>query len=409
MTRICLVLLFHSGNVLAALSAVKWYSYKQYTFEDCKIVTIINVPGIPRKELQITADIIEKMTSVHGWEKPVILSDNDIAIILQKGYLTSCKTQLKRFREYLGLERVDEIYYAHDVIGDIPRLAMNCYPEALRITFGDALGCVYDKKLHITLAQGTKQTVIVKIKFQFQKKCHTIRNSLRHFFLGRLNYLQASIAVLILPMDQTGLCLKDIVLHVVPKNIVQEIISHCLKAIPELDEYSRQILSVSPKPCFIFLLENFSEGNFTTMENEVNLYKNIIYKHVPLGATILIKKHPLSKMDTAELLVSHLGIDYNTRVISEPHSKYPIELWQKLVRECQIISFSYPAVSLQYLYDKKIIYPMNRTLIEKYINPAFWDSYFNADQMYRGQMENLSTWDRNSILWRGHCVLSHEN
>jgi hypothetical protein len=226
-------------------------------------------------------------------------------------------------------------------------------------------------------------------------------NRLTDVLLGKPQPYQADKAVLILPMDQTGNCLNDMELIVVPKQQVQKIISDCQNSIPELVEYSRVLLASGPPPYIIILLENISDANLTTLEKEVSLYEENIRSHVSPKATVFIKGHPLSIAPVDEMLSHRLGTDYFPRVISHEFARYPIELWSGLVRACQVISIAYSNITLAYLYDVPVIYALNNSLIEKYIKPVFWDSFRDADLLYRGQLANLKNWDGQSVLWKG--------
>jgi hypothetical protein len=291
-------------------------------------------------------------------------------------------------------------------VGGIAELAMNAFPNARHVTFGDALGSVYDKELHLGMASGKNRKDLAMARHTPgppKSLASSVKRALKTCVLGRPKPLQATKAVLVLPMDQTGQCLRDKKLLVVPKNIVERLLRQCERALPELSDYTASLLDSTPQPRFLLMLENFADGSFTTLEHEASLCEDIVRRHVPGGATVVLKAHPLAVAQLDKTLAARLSADYTVRCVSPAYSRYPMELWGDLVRSCQVISFSYCSISLTFLYDKAVIYPMTDALIERYIPSRFWDSYKNADALYQGQLRNLAAWDGQSVLWRGEC------
>ncbi len=406
MTRRCLVSVYGPGNVIAALSAVKWYGLQRYADERADVVTIVHHPGLPDDMAKEAGIVVERMISSQGWSKPTILLAEDIEEITHAGRLASYREILQRFRHRIGADNFDEVFYAHDVVGPVAELAMNAYPKAEHITFGDALGSVYDKQYHLDLASGT--SFVTRQDCRLSRKyihpiyiIYMIKEQLRLIVLGGPKKVQATKAVLILPMDQTGNCLDDKELLVIPKKIVLDIISGCNSAILELSQYSETLMEDATDPSFLLLLENISDGGFISFEREVAMYEDIIRSNIPPGRTIFIKAHPFSVANIDEAVYRRLNSDYNARIVSSEFRRYPIELWKVLASKCQVISISYPSISLTFLYDRPVIYPMGASMIQTFIPERYWDSYMNADMLYKGQLANLSNWDGQGVLWRG--------
>ena len=405
MSRSCLVHVFGSGNVLAALSAVKWYGLQCYGDASADVVTLAHNPGLPDDAAQESALVVERIIASQGWPRPVVLTAGEMAEITRPGRWTPYQEILNRFRQKVSVAHFDEIYYTHDVVGRAAELAMNAYPRAVHITFGDALGSVYNKRYHLALASGAPQSQVnqqgVRTRLCPRRMLNALKTYLRQIILGEPQPFQASKAVLILPMDQTGDCLDDKELSIVPRQLVLDIISDCQQSLPELRSYSQKLLAGTPVPRFLMLLENISDGNFTSFEREVAMCEEMVRRHVPERATVFIKAHPLSVAPVDDALCSRLESDYTARTVSREFRRHPVELWSDLISACQVISMSYPSISLAYLYDKPVIYPVEPSLIKEYIPERFWDSYKNADMLYRGQLANLATWDGRSVLWKG--------
>jgi len=173
-------------------------------------------------------------------------------------------------------------------------------------------------------------------------------------------------------MDQTGNCLDGKELLIVPKDLVLEVVSDSQKSVPELADYSRELLASAPGPHFLVLLENASDGNFLEFDREVALYEEMVRSHVSLGSTLIIKAHPLSIAPVDEALSRCLASDYVVRRVSDRFRRYPMELWRDLIRACEVMTMSYCSISLTFLYGKSVIYPMIPSLIEKYFPRQFW-------------------------------------
>jgi hypothetical protein len=407
MTRTCLVSLYGNGNVLAAIAAVHWYNLQKHPKDDIKVMTIVNTPGISNEIMQESGRITTKIITSQGWPEPIFLNHKDLSkFIPSLRNMITFRKGVRSFRQKLGIEQIDEIFYAHDVHGQVPGLVMNAYPEAERIVFGDGLGSIYNKIYHLTLKSGAsrekaRQAVRRGDNHQTGGLKRILINLITESLLGKPKPYQADQAVLILPMDQTGTSLDNVELIVVPRQYVQNIITQCQKSLTDLEEYMRKLLTSNPPPYAIILLENIADANLSKLEDEVTLYEESIKKNVLPGSTIFIKGHPLSIAPVDKMLCDRLGDDYSPRIISHEYARYPIELWKELLSACKVISIAYSSVTLAYLYDIPVVYALNDASIEKYIHPKYWEFFRDADLLYRGQLENLKTWNGQSILWKG--------
>lgn len=397
MSRSCLVHVYGNSSVLSALCAVKWYGLQRHGSERANVVTLVHNPGLSDALTNQSGAIVERLTASQGWSKPVVLTAGEMAGIIRAGRLTTYRAVLRRFREKISVDHFDEIYYSHDLSGRVVELVMNAYPDAVRITFGDGLGQIYDRR-YLTLAGGTQQGGQT---FSPRHVLNVLKTRIRLGLLGGPRFLQASKAVLTLPMDHAGDILDDKELFVIPKKLVLEIISDCNRENPELEQYSQGLLSSTPALRFLVLLSNLSDGHFTSIEREVAMYEEMVRHHAPQGAAVFIKVHPLSVAPLDEMLRSRLQADYTVQTVSREFNRYPIELWSGLISACQVITITSCVVSLSFLYDRPVIYPVGSSWVERYILPPFWDYFKDGDRLYRGQLANLPTWDGRSVLWRG--------
>ena len=402
-SRSCLVHVFGSGNVLAAISAVKLYGVQRYGNEHADVVTLAHNPGLSGDAAQESAAVVERMIASQGWPKPIVLTRGEMNEIT--GQWIPYGAVLRRFREKMGGSHFDEVYYAQDLVGRAAELMMNAYPGATHITFGDALGIIKNKRYKLALLglqpDRVNRQMALRTRLRPRRVLKELKACLQRTILGEPTPFQASKAVLILPIDQTGDGLNDKELFIVPKQLVLETLSDCQQAVPELVQYSRGLLTGTPAPHFLILLENFTDGGRTSFESEVAMYEEMVRSHAPQGATVLIKAHPNSVAAVDEALSSRLSPHYTTQVVSRDFRRYPVELWGDLIAACQVISMGYPGISLAFLYDKPVIYPFSSSMVETYFHQRVWDYYKYFDRVTRDRLASLATWDGQSVLWKG--------
>lgn len=118
MTRTCLVSLYGNGNVLAAISAVRWYNIQKHANEDVKVVTVVNTLGLSDVIMRESGKSITRIFASQGWSEPIFLNDQDMAEFVPSFHnMITYSKALLRFRKKLDIEHIDEIYYAHDIGG----------------------------------------------------------------------------------------------------------------------------------------------------------------------------------------------------------------------------------------------------------------------------------------------------
>lgn len=389
------------------MASVRWYGELSGGGAASRVVVLVHPPGTSRERARASGAIVERLIASQGWQAPIVLADDDVAEIIQASRRTvPYRETLRRFAKRVG-ESFDEVHFAHGLTGRVPELAMNAYPNAKRVVFGDALGSIYDARYFMALARGAsiaeaRRAAIERPPLHFRQVPRTIRHRMGSLALGGPRKLTADVAALVLPMDQTGNALADTPVSVVPKRLVLDVISDCQRAVPALAAYSGEVLKKTPAPHFVMLLENYADANMTSLDNEVAMYETAIRRHVPKGATILLKTHPLAVAPVDHMLRDRLEADYAAHLIPHDLVRYPMELWSGLVSSCEVMSMlSYCGISLAFLYGKVTICPVDDDLIERFFFQASWDRMRDAAVLYRGQLDNLATWDGESILWKG--------
>lgn len=406
-TRVRLVSIYGASSTLSALAAARWEDLRRAPHRGARVVTLVHPPTPSEQMARETAAVVARLVASQGWPEPVVLTDADVEHITRPGGReSSYRAALERFRRAVGLEHVDEILYAHDVVGRVPELAMNAYPRAERVMYGDGLGLVFDRRYLLALSGGASVEEALAAagpsRTRLRQVPGIVRGAVRRLVYGEPQWPPPTRAALILPVDVTGDSLRGIELSVPSKEMVLEVIAECQSALPELSSYSRDILTRTAAPRYLMLLENFTDAGMTSLENETNLYEAAIRRHVPAGASVLLKEHPLVTASVAEALSRRIGTDYPVHILPAALSRYPVELWRDLAVSCEVVSMlSYCGMSLGYLYGKRTIAGLDDDMIEQFFYRHSRQGLHRAGVHLRGQMANLATWDGQGILWKG--------
>jgi len=406
--RSVLVSVYGSGNLLAAMASVRWNGEQSGRGEADRVVVLVHPPVPSAEMVRANGEVVERLIASQGWPAPIVLTGEDVAQITRESdRFARYADVLARFRERVG-DGFDEIHYAHDMVGRVPELAMNAFPDAERIMYGDTLGSVYDPHYFMALAAGA---TIAEARREARERPRSPRGPLpraiargvREVALGGPQAFAAYKALLVLPMDQTGEALAGTPVSVVPKQVVTRIVSECQRVVPRIADYGRAIASDTPAPRFLLLLENYADADMTSFEDEVSMYEAIVRAHVPQGGTLLLKSHPLAVAPVADALCERLDSAYSVLVVPRDElARYPMELWSDLIASCEIISMlSYCGISLSFLYGKQTIYPMDAGIVERFFPERSWERMKDSDALYRGQLDALATWDGMGVLWKG--------
>jgi len=403
--RSCLVHVFGSGHVLAALCAVKWYGRVRYGDETADVVVLIHNPGLSDALAHESARVVGKMTSTHGWPEPIVLTRSEMNEITEGRSRNDQRHALQRFRGSLGRDRFDEIYYPHDVVGCAAELATCAYPNATPITFGDALGTVTTRPYQMGLLGLERRESSLALKMRSLTSPRAVARKLRALCrTGRewgATGIHAREAVLILPIDESGDGLLGTEPMTVPKDFAQGILARCQQAVPELAAYSQGLLAKTLAPHYLMLLQNWTDGNFTSFEHEVAMYEEMVERHVPHGATVFLKGHPLSARPLDKELCTRLLSRFAASVVSSALGLYPVELWGDLIASCEVVSMGYPGTSLAFLYDKQVIYPFSLDMVERFFPERMWVYLRYCDRFTRAQRARLTSWDGRGIFLQG--------
>jgi tetratricopeptide (TPR) repeat protein len=364
--------------MLPAASAVRAYSDVEND-----VTLILHMPGWDHDRLDKIEPLVRKLAGSQNWTNVIPITEQQMTQILGPTQNHDDPFAIKRFREFIGRESYDEVYYSHIVGGHAAQLCMRAYPNATRITYGESLGLMEDKDYVIASVTGSGWDENINPK---QRKPEP----------------EATKAVLILPADQTGDCLEGKELKIVPKSLALSVISEFQSSIPELNMYSQSL--VQRQPCFLFILNNIADANFLTPEQEVSMYEEIARANVPKGASLILKGHPLATYPVDQMTAERLSNDFDVSIISPEFSRYPLEICEYLLKNTQVISLSYTSISIEYLYGRPVIYPFTKELVEKYFSEKTWNRYKGNDDFFRTLREALKTWDGKGVICSGKRV-----
>ena len=202
----------------------------------------------------------------------------------------------------------DEIYYPHDVVGDLYPVLTRSYPDARRVCIGDGLGNVYERKVHLSYLGLNPETDPM------------------------FGFHAPDMAALFLPVDQSGNFLKKVPLLVCPKRILEEVIEQCIAATYELQDYIQIILNAyQGRPKILLLTENNAEGGFIDFDREVEMYAEMILPLIEKNSVVLIKPHPGETLPRSRRIQEILKSKAETVELHEKFNRYPIELCIKLM------------------------------------------------------------------------------
>jgi hypothetical protein len=358
-----LLCLYYPQQLLPGLAAVM--SFRRHCGVDAQApltVLVWSHPATERKARERRLQAFKVLLGGFPWVALFFLEQDEV-----KSHLSHNSRVMKKakyLRGKFGQDAFAVVYYAHDISADfIAQSAMQAYPNASRVCFGDALGVVYGNDYF------TDQTFPVGVVEAFVRPIQTIRNLLyrikRNWSLpNRRHRLDAGHAVLILPCDPGS----DFLLEKELQSVDYESLCHVLAGLSNSAE--RRLISqkcldeADANSSVVMLLGAYSESRLTSDIQECALYVEAARLHIPHGSKIILKAHPVSQPEKIALIKKALSAHYKTVVA--PNDEIPIETMPSLVKNYKIISFSYSSVSLLYLYGSNVLHAMNDTLIDMF-------------------------------------------
>lgn len=290
------------------------------------------------------------------------------------------------------------IFYPHDVSGDAVCLAVERFPNALRVCVGDALGTICDREHYFNnlIARHRPSTTSVLRK---------IRQTLSSFSRKRVaiqGSIKPDIASLIIPVDLSGKSLRGVKLLVPEIEKVRTSILRMSAAFPKLSEFAVTVQEQrGSQKCFTLLMQNSAECGTISIEREIEMCATIIRQIAPVGSLIVLKGHPGEKFDRFDGVSQRLGNDFRFIKVPPHLKRIPLELWTDLIEISEFIGFSYSTVSLRYLFGKEVVNPVSPDFIARWFDKVHWESYIASQKAYQIPIHRLETWKGNGPLASG--------
>lgn len=407
MSRLCLVGVQGPLQLCAGLIAMEWYGLiKRGSAEAEAVLLLYDFLVAPEQEGPIVEAIMQ-IASAIKWQKIVFIGGEEMNEI----NLTDRGARITKLKNKIGTYDFDEIFLARNYIGMGSTLILNSYPKATRVAYGDGFGLVgtqiFTEVFSSNIANLFGRFVRVGKKVLFGQMSVTgIYNRIQGVVKRKLNIevlplLPFDAAVLVLPIDYSGVYLDHIPLYVPSREHLLNVLDRINIWMPELNEYCLDLIKNITGDCYLYLFISPTESGCTSLSNEVAMYLETIRENSPRGTTIFIKLHPRKPVTFANYLLADLKDDYNTIIINQRKFKsIPVEFWIPLIMRCKIVSFSSSSLSLKYIYNKNVITGFSVDRIRKYFFKKSWVIFEDDYYLWREAVEALKTWDGKSILWR---------
>jgi hypothetical protein len=417
----CVVYASTPLHAISAVSAV----LAQNSHSHIAVKVLIQWPGPVDEASYEIANIIAEMLSHFNFIGSVktVPESELIDVLTQKS-----RAKLANFFfSILGWQEVNEIYYSHDLGGYMYYSLATTFSSAKLICYGDSMGIVAERDEYLSDLRKSKVieknntlsltyilNSIVRLANLQKGFARTVRNwIINPIFLSKVkinsddslpDFISANfhpdLAILIMPVGQSKNFLKKLNLKVCNRVAVTEIVNTCIKSCSNLSLYIDQLLISFPQARkFILLTENFAECSFMDFDREINMYCEFIETHCLPGDVIFLKSHPGEILPRNQKIIEALGTTYQIVELSPKFKRYPIEIWEKLVKQTAIISTGSTILNLKYLYDLNLIIPLNSESIEYWFPKERWSLIKEAIRLYLEPLKRLPHWDGNGILW----------
>jgi hypothetical protein len=408
----CVIHAMTPTNVLAALCAVETlFSRRLAALE---LTLIAHYPGGSDALAAEFTAVSRAITKPFSYVRRVISLPQSLYDQLERKPGETWPSALA-LRKIVGIERPDAWFYAHDVSGDLVLALANAYPASTRVCYGDALGQVFQKEIHLGFLGLAPRTSPTKERPTSGRLNRAVARLLRSLGSGATTAGQSAKpwsiisgslvpdhAVLILPVDQSGRFLAHTKLTVCPRQVALSTFRKAAEACADLSEYIGSVLAkTSGRLKCLLLTENWAESNTIDFDQEMRLYCSIVEAHCQAGSVVFVKTHPGEEFPRVPLLAERLQGKYEIFGLDKRFQRYPIELWPALITTCRVISTMYPCLSLKFIYDIDVLQVMDDAFIEQWFPPWTWASYKNSLELNMQPLRRLSSWDGRSVLWRG--------
>lgn len=270
-------------------------------------------------------------------------------------------------------EDYSEVYFSLEQSLLITSLKL-VYPNATFNTYGDGPGMVI----------GTNSRLIYKDKkflnFKFFKE------------------IKPDNIVALLPYRQDkSMDIENVPIIATDKNILKEIILEDNEVQKKVIDFKNELNQKFPeKKKNILLMTALSDKRYdVSIENQVKLYLEIVYKYCSEGSICVLKCHPTCGNELFEKIKMTNNKNITLLKLPDSMSVYPVESLYELIKDFDnvmtFISSAY--VMLKYLYNIDCISSVNE--LEKYTGKNYVLDFVKEQYSI---LERIEGWDRKSLI-----------
>lgn len=374
----------------------------RYPGENPEVHLILHWPHAANALQNELADVMRTMTSsFRSISRVTVVSQDDVDGIMLGASATE---RYERFSGFLNAGSFDEIYYPHDVGGFIFQLLSGSNPDAIRITTGENLGHVFERDVYFSYFNPESQRPRLRVSLRSLMKTFFSKGKVASDPAPLVPDYRPHLAILAMPIDQSGKYLSGLDLIVPPRQLVQEIARECASNCRRLQDYVGSLMTSPDQRRYVLCTQNFFECGTIDKDNDVGMWCDIIRSSCEPSSTVLIKTHPAETMSRAAGIAASLGSEYKIIELDKTFSRYPIELWSEFVKNTVVITGSTPMLTLKYLYDVDCIQPFSDSLIEKWFPQPVWRFYKNGLSLNTLPLARFPAWNNSGVLWAGGKV-----
>lgn len=377
-----LLCLYYPHQLLPGLAAV--VGFRRHQGKDATLpltVLVWNHPAIGLEVRERRLQTFKVLLEDFSWVTLVYPDQDEI-----RSHLSSYTKVMRKadyFQKKFGSNSFAAIYYAHDISADfIAQSAMQAFPDAARVCFGDALGVVYSNDFFTT------QTYPLNVAGICKRPINGIINTLARLkrawtLPSRARRLDADYAALILPCDPGGDFLAGKVLIPIDHAAVRRVLDNLSRAVERHWTKDKSSGNREIDAPVVMLLGSYAESRLTSENQECAMYVEVAREHIMPGTKIILKAHPASTKEKVAHINLALSKYYDIAGIC--NDEFPIETLPSLAKY-RVISFSYSSVSLLYIYGSAVLHAMNDALIDRFFPEETRRWLRESNQLYLDQL-----------------------
>lgn len=371
---------------IAAYVAFCWCNENVYKEKSDATLLIYDTSVSPENEF-FFQDSIRKLAGTTNFREIIFIDEHEMSKISKVHY----RDAIVRFKENINEEHFDYIYLARSFGSFGTKLISDVYSKSFKIEYGDSFGLVGNEKyIEMSYLDILKKPII---SFKMILK--------RHIYQQYHKKTQFDLTVLSMPLIWDSKYLNNKTVIIPNKIFVKGKFSQISDLLLDLQNYCRELLVGTHEFCNLYLLSNFYNSGFCTLENEVNLYKEVILRTATLKQRIILKNHPRGSQEVLSRLKVELKDSFDVKIIDNADFSFmPIELWKELLNRCMVFPvFSSSSISLKYLYSTQVQLTLDSKTIKKFIYYNKIQEVATSEKMCKESIDILATWDEKHPIW----------